>query len=156
MCLLAATVWGQTVITFIPGQTTGNNETAQGADSMTKDGITISTTSGGLKAPQYRFAKGSVTTVSSAIGNIISIEFTCSASGTEKYGPGCFASQTGYSYEGNVGTWVGSAESVEFTAESNQVRATQIVVTVGEAGLAKPTINPASGTFYAPIEVNIP
>ncbi len=155
MCLLAATVWGQTVITFIPGQTTGNNETAQGADSMTKDGITISTTSGGLKAPQYRFAKGSVTTVSSAIGNIISIEFTCSASGTEKYGPGCFASQTGYSYEGNVGTWVGSAESVEFTAESNQVRATQIVVTVGEAGLAKPTINPASGTFYAPIEVNI-
>jgi hypothetical protein len=155
MCLLAATVWGQTVITFIPGQTTGNNETAQGADSMTKDGITISTTSGGLKAAQYRFAKGSVTTVSSAIGNIISIEFTCSASGTEKYGPGCFASQTGYSYEGNVGTWVGSAESVEFTAESNQVRATQIVVTVGEAGLAKPTINPASGTFYAPIEVNI-
>ena len=155
MCLLAATVWGQTVITFIPGQTTGNNETAQGADSMTKDGITISTTSGGLKAPQYRFAKGSVTTVSSAIGNIISIEFTCSASGTEKYGPGCFASQTGYSYEGNVGTWVGSAESVEFTAESNQVRATQIVVTVGEAGLAKPTINPASSTFYAPIEVNI-
>lgn len=155
MCLLAATVWGQNVITFIPGQTTGNNETAQGADSMTKDGITISTTSGGLKAAQYRFAKGSVTTVSSAIGNIISIEFTCSASGTEKYGPGCFASQTGYSYEGNVGTWVGSAESVEFTAESNQVRATQIVVTVGEAGLAKPTINPASGTFYAPIEVNI-
>ena len=153
--LLATTVWGQNVVTFIPGETTGNNETAQGADSMTKDGIAISTTSGGLKAPQYRFAKGSVTTVSSAIGNIISIEFTCSASGTEKYGPGCFASQTGYSYEGNVGTWVGSAESVEFTAESNQVRATQIVVTVGEAGLAKPTINPASGTFYAPIEVNI-
>lgn len=155
MCLLAATVWGQTVITFIPGETTGNNETAQGADSMTKDGITISTTSGGLKAAQYRFAKSSVTTVSSSIGNIISIEFTCSASGDEKYGPGCFAPQTGYSYEGNVGTWVGSAESVEFTAESNQVRATKIVVTVGEAGLAKPTITPASGTYYSPIEVNI-
>ena len=129
--------------------------TAQGADQMEKDGITIATTSGGLKAAQYRFAKGSVTTVSSAIGNIMKIEFTCSASGTEKYGPGCFAAQTGYSYEGNVGTWTGSAASVEFTAETNQVRATKIVVTVDGGGLANPTINPAAGTYYGPIEVTI-
>ena len=155
MLLLATTVWGQTVVTFIPGETVGNNETAQGADQMEKDGITIATTSGGLKAAQYRFAKGSVTTVSSAIGNILKIEFTCSASGTEKYGPGCFAAQTGYSYEGNVGTWTGSAASVEFTAETNQVRATKIVVTVDGGGLANPTINPAAGTYYGPIEVTI-
>ena len=155
MLMMAATVWGQTVVTFIPGETFGNNETAQGADSMQKDGITISTTSGGLKAAQYRFAKGSVTTVSSAIGNIISIEFTCSASGTEKYGPGCFAAQAGYSYEGNVGTWVGSSPSVDFTAETNQVRATKIVVTVDGGGLANPTISPASGTYYDPIQVTI-
>ena len=155
MLLLATTVWGQTVVTFIPGETVGNNETAQGADQMEKDGITIATTSGGLKAAQYRFAKGSVTTVSSAIGNIMKIEFTCSASGTEKYGPGCFAAQTGYSYEGNVGTWTGSAASVEFTAETNQVRATKIVVTVDGGGLANPTINPAAGTYYGPIEVTI-
>lgn len=155
MCLLATAVWGQTVITFIPGETVGNNETAQGADQMEKDGITVATTSGGLKAAQYRFAKGSVTTISSTIGNITSIEFTCSATGTNKYGPGCFAAQAGYSYEGSVGTWTGSATSVDFTAESNQVRATKIVVTVDGGGLAKPTINPAGGTFYAPIEVTI-
>ena len=155
MLLLATTVWGQTVITFIPGETYGNNETAQGADQMEKDGITIATTSGGLKAAQYRFAKGSVTTVSSTIGNIVSIEFTCTASGTEKYGPGCFAAQQGYSYEGNVGTWTGSAASVQFTAETNQVRASKIVVTVDGGALAKPVISPAGGTYYDPIQVTI-
>ena len=155
MLLLATTVWGQTVVTFIPGETYGNNETAQGADSMQKDGITIATTSGGLKAAQYRFAKGSVTTVSSVIGNITKIEFTCSASGDAKYGPGCFAAQTGYSYEGNMGIWQGSSTSVDFTAETNQVRATKIVVTVDGGGLSNPTINPAAGTYYAPIQVTI-
>jgi len=155
MCLLASTVWGQTVVTFIPGETVGNNETASGADEMSKDGITVTTTSGGFKAAQYRFAKNSVTTFTSSIGNITSIEFTCSASGTTKYGPGCFAAQDGYSYEDNIGTWVGSAESVQFTAETNQVRATKIVVTVGGNGLASPSIKPAAGTYYSPIEVTI-
>ena len=156
MCLLATAAWAQTEIVFIPGETVGNNETAQGADEMSKDGITVSTTSGGLKAREYRFAKGSVTTITSTVGNIIKIEFTCTASGTTKYGPGCFAAQDGYSYDDNIGIWEGApATSVSFTAESNQVRASKIVVTVGDAGLAKPVINPASGTYYSQIQVSI-
>lgn len=155
MCLLATAVWGQTEITFIPGETVGNNETAQGADQMSKDGITVSTDNGGLKAAQYRFAKGSTTTFTSAIGTIIKIEFTCTASGETKYGPGCFAPQTGYSFEGNVGTWVGAATSVQFKAESNQVRASKIVVTVDAGGLLAPSISPAGGTYYAPITVTM-
>jgi phage baseplate assembly protein gpV len=35
-----------------------------------------------------------------------------------------------YTYSGAVGTWTGNAASVVFTAASNQVRATQIVVTL--------------------------
>ena len=155
MCLLATAVWGQTVITFIPGETVGNNETAAGADEMTLGGITVSTTAGGLKAAQYRFAKGSVTTISSTIGNITSIEFTCEAEGTNKYGPGCFEGTDGYTYEGKIGTWTGNASSVQFTATTNQVRANKIVVTVGGSGLAAPTIKPAGGTYYNPVEVTI-
>ena len=149
------TVWGETVITFIPGETTGNNETASGADQMSLNGITISTTAGGLKAPEYRFAKNSVTTVSSSIGEITKIVFTCTAEGTAKYGPGCFEGTDGYTWEGKIGTWVGSAASVQFTAVSNQVRASKIEVTVGEAGLAAPKINPAGGTFFDPVQVTI-
>ena len=149
------TVWGETVITFIPGETTGNNETASGADQMSLNGITISTTAGGLKAPEYRFAKNSVTTVSSSIGEITKIVFTCTAEGTAKYGPGCFEGTEGYTWEGKIGTWVGSATSVQFTAVSNQVRASKIEVTVGEAGLAAPKINPAGGTFFDPVQVTI-
>jgi hypothetical protein len=35
-----------------------------------------------------------------------------------------------YSYSGAVGTWTGSANEVVFTASLNQVRASQIVVTL--------------------------
>jgi hypothetical protein len=35
-----------------------------------------------------------------------------------------------YSYSGAVGTWTGSANEVVFTASTNQVRASQIVVKV--------------------------
>ena len=150
----------QTSVTFDATTTLGKNTQASGADEVSLEGITISTTSGGLgTGQQYRFAKGGVTTISSTIGNIISIEFTCSASGTAKYGPGCFAAQDGYSYEGTVGTWTGTAASVEFTAETAQVRATQIVVTVSGGDnpdfVAKPTIKPATGTYYAAQEVTI-
>ena len=155
LCLLASFAWGETVVTFIPGETVGNNETAAGADEMSLDGITVSTTAGGLKAQQYRFAKGSVTTISSTIGNITKIEFSCEAEGTNKYGPGCFEGTDGYTYEGKIGTWTGNAASVQFTAVSNQVRANKIVVTVGGDGLGAPTIKPAGGTYYNPIEVTI-
>lgn len=149
----------QTTVTFDATVTKGNNTTASGADEVSLDGITISTTSGGLgTGSQYRFAKNSVTTFSSTVGNIVSIEFTCTANGTSQYGPGCFAEQDGYSYDGKIGTWTGSAESVEFTASGAQVRATQIVVTVGETNpdfVAAPKISPITGTYYEAQEVTI-
>lgn len=114
--------------------------------TVTQDGITLSidkgtSTSGAgnlYNGQQFRIYKGNILTVSSTVGNITQIVFTCTANGTTKQGPGCFAAQDGYSYEGKIGTWVGNAAAVNFTAESNQVRATTIEVTVsGEAGSTK-------------------
>ena len=86
-----------------------------------------------MAAAEYRLYKGNILTVSSTIGNITNIEFTCTANNTAKYGPGCFAAQNGYTFKDKVGTWVGNATSVAFTAETAQVRAKTIKVTVGGA-----------------------
>ena len=104
--------------------------TTAGAQNGTVECVSISVTNG-LADGQLRVYKGETLTISSD-STITSIVFTCTANGTTKYGPGCFAAQEGYTYEtsGKTGTWTGSAKSVTFTASSNQVRATQIVVTI--------------------------
>ena len=103
----------------------------RGEQTCTVSGVTV-TCSDGIGNTQLRLYKNSITTISVASGSITKIVFTCTANGTAQYGPGCFAAQTGYTYEaaGPTGTWTGSAASVSFTASSNQVRATSIVVTV--------------------------
>ena len=103
--------------------------------SVSKEGITLDVTKGIIgtynNENHYRIYKGETLTITSTVGNITSVEFTCTANDDEKYGPGCFSWSTGdYSYSGAVGTWTGSASSVEFTAALNQVRATQIVVKI--------------------------
>lgn len=127
--------------------------------TVTQDGITLSidngtSTSGAgnlYNGQQFRIYKGNILTVSSTVGNITQIVFTCTANGTTKQGPGCFAAQDGYSYEGKIGTWVGNAAAVNFTAESNQVRATTIEVTVsGEVGSTKK----AAGLKFSETTVN--
>ena len=110
--------------------------------SVTKDGVTVAVTASTVTNDQMRIFKTQSITIS-AESNISSIEFTCTANGTAKYGPGCFNAQDGYTFEaaGKKGTWTGSATSVTFTAESNQVRATQIVVTLGGEVPPTPSIN---------------
>lgn len=127
--------FAQTTVTFDVAVDKSASADA-GEVSITKDGVTIATTQGifgnGL---QYRIYKSQTFTATSTEGNIQKIEFTCTASGTAKYGPGCFTDPTAgtYTYDGKVGTWVGDAASVSLTASLNQVRATKIVVTIGAA-----------------------
>lgn len=106
---------------------------SQGDDQVVKSGITIATTPTGSfgNGQQYRVYKGSTFTVSSTVGNITKIEFTCTAAGAEKYGPGSFTDPTTgtYTFSEKVGTWTGDATSVTLTASLNQVRMTQITVT---------------------------
>ena len=134
MMLICGAISAQTVVTFTAG-----TDKSEGA-TLTKDGITLTlkegTSASGLgklATAEYRFYKGNILTVSSTIGNITNIEFTCTANNTTKWGPGCFAAQNGYTFKDKVGTWVGNATSVDFTSESAQVRAKTIKVTVGGA-----------------------
>jgi hypothetical protein len=103
--------------------------------SVSKEGVTLDVTKGIIgtynNENHYRIYKNETLTITSTVGNIVSVEFTCTAKNDEKYGPGCFTWSTGdYSYSGAVGTWTGNATSVEFVASTNQVRASQIVVKV--------------------------
>ena len=106
--------------------------------SVSKGGVTLDVTKGIIgtynNENHYRIYKSETLTITSTVGNIVSVEFTCTAKNDEKYGPGCFTWSTGdYSYSGAVGTWTGNATSVEFVASTNQVRASQIVVKVATA-----------------------
>ena len=112
--------------------------------TITKDGVTITVSEGIIgtynNVDHYRVYKYQTLTVSTTSGSIKSVEFTCTANGDEKYGPGGFTWSIGkYSYSGAVGTWTGNASEVVFTASSNQVRATEIKVVVesSESSTAK-------------------
>ncbi len=106
--------------------------------TVTKNNVTLTVSSGVIGTAKslttYRIYKGSTLTVSSSAGNIKSIVFTCTAENDATQGPGCFTVDGGdYTYAGTVGTWTGDAATITFTASTNQVRATQIVVTLASA-----------------------
>ena len=90
----------------------------------------------------YRVYKNQTLTITSTVGNILSVEFSCTANDEEKYGPGCFTASVGdYTYSGAVGTWTGDAATVTFTASANQVRATQIVVKLATTAVDNVTVD---------------
>lgn len=127
------------------------------AKTLTKDGITLTIADGTLaNGSEYRIFKNATLKVTSTVGNMTSIELTCTADGTAKYGPG---SMTGTGYvagTAKVGTWTGDADNVTLTATNNQVRATKIVVTYANAdpdAVAKPTFTPAATDFVGSVEV---
>ena len=105
--------------------------------TVTKNGVTLDVTKGIIgvynNENHYRVYKNQTLTVTSTVGDIAKIEFTCTANDDAQYGPGCFTVDGDYTYSGAVGTWTGSATEIVFTATSNQVRATQIVVTLASA-----------------------
>ena len=146
----------QTTVSFIAGTDKGSDG-GQGAKdvSITKDGITLHSTGSDIagvygRTDNYRFYKNSTLEVSSTVGNITKVVFTCTANGTIKYGPGNFtAPSTGtYSYSGKTGTWTGDAASFTLTASGSQVRATKVEVTYTkvEAGKTTTTLTFADGS----------
>lgn len=94
--------------------------------------FTNSTDYGTTAVTELRIYKGKKLTVSAADGYVITgIEITCTASGVNKQGPGCWGAGApeGYSYSDYTGTWAGSQSSVSFTAIDNQVRIKSLKVT---------------------------
>jgi len=123
--LMAAVVINATQVTLNPASMP--QQTTAGAYDQTVNGIRVQISNGIVNTSEMRIYKGKNLTLS-AESPISAIVFTCTASGTAQYGPGCFDAQDGYSYEGNKGTWLGSATSVSFATTANQVRASKIVV----------------------------
>lgn len=128
--VVGSEAWADTV-TFDASSDMGSvstNGVTSGGDQVIKGGITITSSNGLMgNGTNYRVYQDGTFTITSTVGNITKIEFTCTASGTSNYGPSKL-SATGYTYSGTVGTWTGNASSVTLTA-SAQCRATQIVVT---------------------------
>lgn len=134
--MVCSVVGAQTTVTFTAGTEKGSTNGNRTPDSVSKAGITISCTDAAFATDQYRFYQGSTTTISSTVGNITKVVFTCTASGNSKYGPGNFSKKVAvgsYTFKDNVGTWTGDAASFTIYA-SNQVRATKIEVTYNPSG----------------------
>ena len=130
---------------FTGGDITFDATTDTGSSPLTKGFVTFTCTSGALSnRSEYRLYKNSVTTFSLSVEaisegyTITTIQFT----GVSGYSASGFASQDGWTTNGNNGTWTGEATSVSFTASGAQVRATKIIVTVEKAdGLRNPVID---------------
>ena len=142
--MLGITAWANSeTVTFDAAVDQSGNTTAS-EQSITKEGITIHITNGilGTTDGQYRCYKSQTMTISSTVGNITEVQLTCTASGQEKYGPGCFSmtnTQPGeYTWEGNIGTWTGEATQFSLVASLNQVRMTEIVVTYTPGSVTPP------------------
>lgn len=135
----------------------GSNDDAA-AESITKDGVTISCTQGRWNlTDQYRVFKNATFTVASET-TITKVVIECTANGTAQYGPGNFTGDDNYTYEGKIGTWVGSANEINLVASGAQVRITKVTVTIdGEVTptLSAPTFSPAGGTYYTAQNVEI-
>ena len=161
LMMLCGTMYAEEV-TFSSDTDKGPAGTAGG--SIEKDGITIDLTGGALADyAEYRIYKSQTLTVSSTVGNITKIEMTCSAEGEAKWGPGSFGTGApeGYTFEGFNGTWEGDAASVAFTATSNQVRVTKLVVTYTKSDTpvqtqaAMPTFSPKGGEYEESVTVTL-
>lgn len=158
VALMSLTALADFTVTFNPGETQGTNSAANAYDEMALDGVTISGTKAALAASPYRFAAGSYATISSTVGNIKKVEFTCLGSYSQSYGPDQFYGD-GYTCQSgsNVGTWQGDAASFTLNTAS-QVRCTQIVVTIGEETveeLVPPVFHPNGGEFSGSLEVTL-
>ncbi|MBQ3673637.1 MAG: endonuclease [Paludibacteraceae bacterium] len=125
-------------ITFTPGADTG-------ATSVTKSGVTC-TMSTMNNASYYQIYANTSGTFSCSSGNITQIQFTCTASGTTKYGPGNASADVGsYSYSGSTGTWTGSASSVSISSTA-QVRMTTLSVTISGGATYSAYVTQCSGS----------
>ena len=154
MCLLASTAWAVDIV-FDATVDVGTGSSTAGEFVIEKDGITVQVEQGVATGQHYRFYKNKTVTVTSTIGSITGIVFTCVGANDAQYGPAGFTCE-GYSYYDNLGIWTGGEEQVVFTTSVAQVRATKIVVTVGGGvGLMAPRITPASGTYYGPVQVSM-
>lgn len=105
-------------------------ETAAGAVNQEVKGIKIEISNGMINVANLRVYKGQTLKLTSNIGLMTKVAFTCTASGEAKYGPGCFTGTNYTAGEEETGTWelAAGASSLTLTASKNQVRITQMEI----------------------------
>ena len=104
-------------------------ETA-GAVNQEVKGIKFEISNGIVNVANIRVYKGQTLKLTSNIGLMTKVVFTCIASGDAKYGPGCFTGTNYTAGEGETGTWelAAGASSLTLTAYKKQVRITQMEI----------------------------
>lgn len=105
-------------------------EAVAGAVNQEVKGIKIEISNGLVNVDNIRVYKGKTLKLTSNIGLMTKVVFTCIASGDAKYGPGCFTGTNYTAGEEETGTWelAAGASSLTLTAEKNQVRITQMEI----------------------------
>lgn len=104
-------------------------ETA-GAVNQEVKGIKIEISNGIVNVANIRVYQGQTLKLTSNIGLMTKVVFTCTASGDAKYGPGCFTGTNYTAGEEETGTWelAAGASSLTLTAFKKQVRITQMEI----------------------------
>lgn len=105
-------------------------EAAAGAVNQEVKGIKIEISTGLVNVANIRVYKGQTLKLTSNIGLMTKVVFTCIASGDAKYGPGCFTGTNYTAGEKETGAWelAAGASSLTLTASKNQVRITQMEI----------------------------
>lgn len=105
-------------------------EAVAGAVNQEVKGIKIEISNGLVNVANIRVYKGQTLKLTSNIGLMTKVVFTCIASGDAKYGPGCFTGTNYTAGKEETGTWelAAGASSLTLTAEKNQVRITQMEI----------------------------
>lgn len=105
-------------------------ETVAGAVNQEVKGIKIEISTGLVNGANIRVYKGQTLKLTSNMGLMTKVVFTCIASGDAKYGPGNFEGTNYTAGEEETGTWnlPAGASSLSLTAKGNQVRITQMEI----------------------------
>ncbi len=105
-------------------------ETAAGAVNQEVKGIKIEISTGIVSTDNFRVYKGETLKLTSNIGLMTKVVFTCTASGEAKYGPGNFKGTNYTAGKEKTGTWelAAGASSLTLTASKQQVRITQMEI----------------------------
>lgn len=101
-----------------------------GAVNQEVKGIKIEISNGIVNVANIRVYQGQTLKLTSNIGLMTKVAFTCTASGDAKYGPGNFEGTNYTAGEEQTGTWelAAGASSLTLTASKKQVRITQMEI----------------------------
>lgn len=105
-------------------------KTEAGAVNQEVKGIRIEISNGIVNDDRFRVYQGQTLKLTSKIGLMTKVVFTCTANGTAKYGPGNFTGTNYTAGKGKTGTWelAAGASSLSLTASIKQVQITQMEI----------------------------